>query len=137
MKIRDLTVISLSLIGCSARDDDAAPNNPTIELIEKKLAVHPCVADLDQWERTYRFAKPSGLSAYATNIDHGIVEFHLRRAGRVDIRPGRNVLRRGDREDWPDGPYVQSVDGQFDLATHALRMPRCSRRASAPRLSSL
>ena len=133
MKIHHFMAVSLGLIGCSTGDNDAAPPDPIIELIESKLERHRCIDDLGQWERNYRFARPSGVSAYTTNGDHGVVEFHLRRAGRVEIRPGRNALRRGDLDDWPDGPYVQSVDGYFDLRTHALSMPGCIKGATPRR----
>jgi hypothetical protein len=126
--------VSLGLTGCSTGDNDAAPPDRIIELIENKLERDPCIGDLDRWERNYRFAGSTGLSAYTAMVDHGIVEFHLRRAGSFAIRPGRQVLRRGEKDDWPDGPYVQSVDGYFDLGTHALSMPRCSRTAT-PRSS--
>lgn len=126
MKIHHLWAISLGLVGCSTSSDNATPDESTIALIEAKLAAHPCISDLNKWERNYRFAKPTGLSAYTANIDHGVVDFHLRRAGTVAILPGRIVLSRHDFGDWPDGPYVQSVDGQFDTRTHALRMPRCT-----------
>ena len=131
MKIRHLLALSVGLIGCSTKSNDAAPSESMIDMIESKLERHECIGDLKQWERNYRFARPSGISAYTTKVDQGIVEFHLRRAGRVEIRPGRYALRRGDLGDWPDGPYVQSVDGHFDIGTHALSMPRC-RRGSHP-----
>ena len=126
--------IPLSLIACSTNSDVAAPHDSTIDLIEAKLADHPCIADLNEWERNYRFAKSSGLSAYTAGVDREVVEFHLRRTGTVEIHPRRNVLRRGDLNDWPDGPYVQSVDGQFDMGTHVLRMPRCNRTATARKM---
>ena len=127
MKFHHLLAFSVGLIGCSASDIGTAPADETIELIERRLESHPCIGNLDQWERNYRFARPGGLTAYTTNVDNGIVEFHLRRSGIVEIRPGRNALRRGDLDDWPDGPYVQSVDGYFDLGAHALSMPRCNK----------
>lgn len=125
MKI--ITCISGALLlgACSGAADQAVPNAGLVNLIEQKLASHQCVGDLSQWERTYRFAKPTGFSAFTAHADIDVIEFHLRRAGTVTVSPGRTILRRGEVDDWPDGKYIRSIDGRYKVGGDALRLSRC------------
>jgi len=123
---------TLLLTACSVGSDDAVPSEVHINLIEQRLEKHPCVGDLSKWERNYRFAKTSGFSAYAANADIDVIEFHLRRAGATMIHPVRNIMRRGEIEDWPDGKYIRSIDGRYKLGENRLRVARCSRLEKSP-----
>ena len=126
MKILSCIAGALLLAACSEAADHAVPNNEYINLIEQKLAGHPCVGDLSQWERTYRFAKPRGFSAFTAHADIDVIEFHLRRAGTATVRPGRTVLPRGEVDDWPDGKYIRSIDGRYKIGSDVVRLSRCA-----------
>lgn len=118
---------ALLLYGCAGNDDDATPGAEIILRVEQRLASHPCVGDLRQWERTYRFSRSQGLSAYAVLGQKRRIDFHLRRAGTVRIAPGVRIIPSHGSGDWPDGPYIRAVDGQYDITTDTLRLPSCKR----------
>ena len=103
----------LLLAAChSEADDKAVPNAAVVERLEAKLAQHPCVASLEDWERNYRFSRKAGfVFPGSLNPDLDVIELHLRRAGTVTIRPGRNVMTPGPGGDWPDSrrPYSAST----------------------------
>lgn len=113
---------------CSAAGDDAVPGEDLVNFIEEKLAQHPCVGELAEWERNYRFAKHTGLSAYRSPANRDVIEFHLRRAGTFIIRPGRNVMPRGQVDDWPDGKSVSFIDGRYHIGANQMYLSRCSPR---------
>jgi len=117
------------LAACSPGNQSTFPSDPYIDLIEQRLEQHPCVGNLNEWERNYRFAKPSGLSAYTAQANFDVIEFHLRRAGSTRISPGRNVFTRGEQDDWPDSKGIGFLDGSYKIGERSLRMPRCTRYA--------
>lgn len=125
MKLATSILGGLILAGCSQGGQDAVPSMAHVNAIERKLADDPCIGELTRWERTYRFAKPHGLSAYTAYSDPKVIEFHLRQAGTVAIEPGRRIIRRNALDDWPDGSYVRSIDGTFDVTKSALRLGPC------------
>jgi hypothetical protein len=116
---------ALLMSACSDESDRDVPVDAYINLIEQKLANHPCVGELAQWERSYRFAKPGGISAFTAHADHDVIEFHLRRAGTTTIAPGRNVMRRGSVDDWPDGKNIRYIDGRYKIGENVLRVGSC------------
>ena len=118
--------VALSLAACSAGSEESLPDDAYINLIERKLAEHPCVGDLAKWERNYRYAKATGISAYTANADFDVIEFHLRRAGTTTIDPGRNVMRRGEVDGWPDGKYIRFIDGRYKIGENRMRLSRCA-----------
>ncbi len=129
--MRFLPIMCLVLLGgCYRENPEAAPSAAQIAMVEKRLADHPCVGDLREWERNYRFAPATGISAYTTRSDLDVVEFHLRRAGTFTIEPGVNVLRRADSDDWPDGRNVHSLDGRFKIVGNGLAISRCRPRTN-------
>jgi len=113
------------LAACSEGNENSLPNDFYVNLIERKLAQHPCIGDLSKWERNYRLAKPVGISAYTAHANLDVIEFHLRRAGTTTILPGRNVLRRGEMDDWPDGKYIQFIDGRYRIGGNLMYLSRC------------
>lgn len=123
MKI--LPAAAILLTACSGGSETEVPSEAFVDLIEQRLAAHPCVGDIGKWERSYRFARPTGLSAYTAQADIDVIEFHLRRAGTTTISPGRIVMRRGELDDWPDGQYIRSIDGRYRLGNSTLHLSRC------------
>ena len=117
---------ALYLTACSAGNEESLPGDVYIDLIEQKLAEHPCVGDLAQWERNYRYAKATGISAYTANADFDVIEFHLRRAGTTTIVAGRSVMPRGEVDGWPDGKYIRFVDGRYKIGENRMRLSRCA-----------
>ena len=101
-----------------------------IARLEAKLAKHPCIGDLQQWERNYRFSrKPAFLFPHSINPDLDVIELHLRRVGTVSILPTRNVMVPAPAGDWPDSRPIQSIDGRFTLSSGALALKRCQAAA--------
>jgi len=117
---------ALFLTACSAGDPDSIPDDVYVKLIERKLAEHPCVGNLAQWERNYRYARRTGISAYTADADFDVIEFHLRRAGTTTIIPGRNVMRRGELDGWPDGKYIRFIDGRYKIGENRMQLSRCA-----------
>lgn len=117
----------MSLAACSPGNERSYPLDSHLDLIEQELEGHPCVGDLNKWERNYRFAKPSGLSAYTAHANFDVIEFHLRLAGSTRVSAGRNVFTRGKKDDWPDGKGIRFIDGSYKIGERSLRMPRCTR----------
>ena len=107
-------------------DDDALPAPADIQRVEQRMSRHPCVGNLDQWERNYRFSRKTGLfSPYSLNPDLDVIEFHFRRSGTVTIVPERKVMVPGPGGDWPDSNPIRSLDGKFTLSDGSLAMARC------------
>ena len=127
MKARAAAVMLLLVSACHGQVEDNATPSPThVERLERKLAKHPCVGDLTQWERNYRFSRKSGLlSPHALYPDLDVIELHLRRVGTVRITPQRNVMTPGPGGDWPDSSPIRSIDGKFTLSSGALKLARC------------
>lgn len=125
MNVFPYIVATLLLSACSDKVALSVPGDNFMDLIEGKLAKHPCVGDLSRWERTYRFAKPRGFSAYTMHADIDVIEFHLRRGGTAIVVPGRTVLTRGDDDDWPDGKHVGSIDGRYKIGGGVLQLSPC------------
>lgn len=119
----------VSAAGCNASVNDMdIPSEADIEQVEHRLARHPCVRDLDQWERSYRYSRKVGLlTPYSLNPDLNVVEFHLRRAGTVTIIPGRRIIAHTESGDWPDTQSIQSLHGRYDLNGSMLAISRCER----------
>lgn len=127
MRALSFAVALLLLASCNAHmDDRAVPSADDIARLEARLAEHPCVGDLKDWERSYRFSRKSGLlSPYSLNPDLDVIEFHFRRAGTVSIEPGRKVMAPDRSGDWPDSAAVQSLEGRFTITGGALSLSRC------------
>ena len=126
MEARAVSLALLLLTGCAAEVDDAVPTHSDIQRVEERLMRHPCVGDLDQWERNYRFARKTGLlSPLSWNPDLNVIELHMRRVGTINIRPGSYAWKPRHAEDWPDSRSIQSIDGRFNLANNALSLSRC------------
>jgi hypothetical protein len=132
MDVRTLApAILLLAAGCQAHvEDNAVPSAADIARLEAKLAKHPCIGDLQQWERNYRFSrKPAFLFPHSINPDLDVIELHLRRVGTVSILPTRNVMVPAPAGDWPDSRPIQSIDGRFTLSSGALALKRCQAAA--------
>ena len=114
------------MTACSARSEDSLPDEVYINLIEQRLAKHPCVGDLANWERNYRFAKASGISAYTAQADFDVIELHFRHAGATTIHPSRNLLPRGEMDSWPEGKSIRTIDGRYKIGENRLRVSRCT-----------
>ena len=130
MRSAPIILAFVFLGGCYRENPEAAPSETQVAMVERRLAGHPCVGDLNDWERYYRFAPATGISAYTTRSDLDVIEFHLRRAGTFTIQPGVNVLRRADSDDWPDGRNVYSLDGRFKIVGDGLSISRCRPRTN-------
>ena len=129
MPARLVLLASLILIGCNPSiDDNAVPPSADVNRLEAKLSQNACIGDLDQWERNYRFSRKSGLlTPHSLYPDLDVIEFHLRRVGAVEIRPGRNLVRPR-ATDWPDSSPIEAVDGRFTVSSGALALSGCKRR---------
>ncbi|QNN64179.1 hypothetical protein H9L12_07270 [Sphingomonas rhizophila] len=131
MKHRWILGLLPLLSACEAADGDGLPDERHVQRIEQRLAANPCIGDLRQWERLYRFADPGGFSAYTAHPNFDVIDFHLRRAGTTTITPGRVIVPRGERRDWPDDRFVQSIDGSYKIGEDRMtliRVPRCQRQ---------
>jgi len=126
MKPGLLAMSVLLLTSCNQGTADSAPLETDVARLEAKLARHPCVGNLEDWERNYRFAKQEGfLWGYSIDPASDIIEFHLRRIGTVTIEPGIKVISPAQSEDWPEIPTVRSVDGTFGIVGGRLNVSRC------------
>lgn len=127
MGARALAFTLLLLAGCNAEiDDNAVPADADIERLEERLSQHPCVGNLDQWERNYRFSRKSGLfSPYSLQPDLDVVELHLRRVGTVSVKPGKHIWMPRHGGDWRDSKPARSLDGRFSLGDDKLVLSGC------------
>jgi hypothetical protein len=117
--------LCLLLLACAAEGDSSAPSEQQIAAVEAKLASHPCIGSLTSWERNYRFGMSKRM--FWPQSDHpnfDVIEFHLRRAGSVQIAPGRAGFRTGSG-DWPDSSSIRSIDGSFVISSGRLNVGRC------------
>jgi hypothetical protein len=111
----------LMLAGCSFDTGEGPlPAEADIDRLEAKLAGHPCVGDLNGWERSYRYSTKTGLlTPYSLNPDLDVIELHLRRAGTVTIQAGRTTFPSASGG-WPDSAAVQSIEGRYKVTARAL-----------------
>jgi len=107
------------------------PNEADLSSLEAKLARHPCVGDLQIWERSYRFLRTPRMLE-PDHIDFSVIEFHFRRAGMITVVPGHNVFNPDDSENWPDSPAVQALSGRYSIKSGALNMARCRPLSQSP-----
>jgi hypothetical protein len=130
MRLALLPSVLLLATACGSEvEDNAVPPPAAIEQLEQRLARHPCVSNLDEWERNYRYSRKAGLfTQYSLNPDFDVIEFHLRRAGSVTITAGRNVVQSPPDGDWPDSRPIEAIDGRFTLSSGSLRLAGCARR---------
>ena len=128
MHRRALLLVTLLLVACQDDVvDNAVPEPADVERLEARLAQHPCIGPLADWERNYRYSRKTGLfSPHSLNPDIDVIEFHLRRAGTIAISPGRNVMAPAPSGDWPDSNPIQSVDGKFTLSSSSLNISPCT-----------
>lgn len=72
--MRALALVLL-LSGCDTGvPDTATPPEADIQRAEARLAQHPCVGNLDLWERNYRFSrKPSLLWPHSFYPDFDVI----------------------------------------------------------------
>jgi len=123
--------LSLLLLACAAEGDSSVPSEQQIAKAEAKLASHPCIGALASWERNYRFGMSKRM--FWPQSDHpnfDVIEFHLRRAGSVNIAGGRARFSTGSG-DWPDSSSIESIDGSFVISSGRLNVGRCKPEAMA------
>jgi len=118
-----------ALLGCSDPADElSVPRAADVDRLETAAARHPCVGNLDRWERNYRFAMSKRMFwPQSDHADQDVIEFHFRQAGSVSIAPARNVIGLGQDGDWPDSSPIRSLDGSFTISTGRLNLERCRR----------
>ena len=133
MKLRVLPLLLLAA-GCHYQvEDRSVPEEADVARLEAKLAAHPCVGPLENWERNYRYSRKTGLfSLYTVHADFNVIEFHLRRAGTITIAPGRHIMEPHPTGDWPDSNPIQSIDGKFALSGGSLSLAPCARARRRP-----
>jgi hypothetical protein len=127
MRIRAALFCVFLLSACGEESEHLPfPGEPDLVKLETKLSRHPCVGNLDDWERTYRFKhKPGTLMSGST--DFGVIEFHFRRAGTITLTPGRKAVSPDDSENWPDSPAVKVLEGNYNIRSGTLSVQRCQR----------
>ena len=126
MRIAALAAGIMIVGGCSYEASERPlPTEADVSRLEDKLTGHPCVGDLSEWERDYRYSMTTGLfTPYSLNPDLDIIEFRLRRAGTVTIHAGRKILP-SKRGSWPDSAAVQSVEGRYKIKGGGLTIHGC------------
>lgn len=125
------SALCVLLIACAAEQDSSVPSGQQIALVEAKLAAHPCVGSLASWERNYRYGMSKRM--FWPQSDHpnfDVIEFHLRRAGTVEIAAGQAGFATGSG-DWPDSSSIRSIDGSFVIGSGRLKVGRCQQGATA------
>lgn len=127
MKMYIAAAVILLSAACSPNDhENSLPTREDVDRLEQQLANHPCVGALGDWERNYRFSRKTGLfSSHTFYPDFGVIEFHLRKGGTIEISPGRKIMPQRPDGDWPDSSPIQSVDGRFTLSSNSLRLAPC------------
>ena len=119
------SALCVLLMACAAEQDSSVPSEEQIASVEARLASHPCIGSLESWERNYRYGMSKRM--FWPQSDHpnfDVIEFHLRRAGSVNIAPGRSRFSTGSG-DWPDSSSIQSIDGSFVIGSGRLNVGRC------------
>ena len=126
-----LALSSLFLVAgaCSPeRRADEVPSAEQIDRVETALSRSPCIGDLAQWERNYRYSRKAGMFFWhSINPDLEVIEMHLRQAGTVAVRPGRAVVEPSLSRDWPDIKGIRAIDGRFWLGNGRLQLRGCPR----------
>ncbi|WP_345169385.1 hypothetical protein [Sphingomonas daechungensis] len=131
MKRPCAAVLCAFLLGCAAEGEYPKPSEAEIDRVEARLADHPCVGSLDSWERNYRYGERR--RTFWPQIDHAdldVITFHLRRAGTVEIIPGRAIFSTGSG-DWPDSRAIRAIDGSLVLSSGRLSVSRCQAEPKA------
>ena len=124
------SALCVLLMACAAEQDSSVPSEEQVASVEAKLASHPCIGSLESWERNYRYGMSKRM--FWPQSDHpnlDVIEFHLRRAGSVNIAPGRSRFSTGGG-DWPDSSSIQSIDGSFVIGSGRLNVGRCKPAAT-------
>src|SRR5690606_9222229 len=82
-------LLGLCLLASCSGDEGHSPlpAQSDIARMEAKLARHPCVGDLDRWERSYRYKRNRGMFS-SDSTDFSVIEFHFRKAGTITLVPG-------------------------------------------------
>ena len=127
MKAAGPLALCALLLGCSDPATElSVPRPADVDRLEAAAARHPCIGELDGWERNYRFAMSKRI--FWPQSDHAnqdVIDFHYRRVGSVAIAPARNLVPLGANGDWPDSSPIRSVDGSFAISTGKLSVARC------------
>jgi hypothetical protein len=120
-----------ALAGCAPQTDDSSiPPESEIARLEAALSNHPCVGDLNSWERNYRISRKAGwIFSRSINPDLDVIEFHLRKSGTITISSGRKVVRWSENGDWPDSRTVEALDGRYHINGARLSLSGCKAAA--------
>ena len=127
MKVVPCIALGLALASCSQGGaDPSAPRIHDVDRLETKIATHPCVREVEGWERNYRF----GMSRrffwpQSDHPDFDVIEFHYRRVGTLEIKAARNYFTTDASGDWPDSSPIRTVDGSFAITSGQLSIRRC------------
>lgn len=105
------------------------PGDTDLAKLEQKLARHPCIGELDLWERSYRFKRTSGMFS-SDSTDFSVIEFHFRRTGTITLVPGSKAVSPDDSENWPDSPSIETLSGRYNVKSGRLSVERCRPRPS-------
>lgn len=122
-------LVFVFLLACTRETHSPIPSESDIERLETRLAKHPCVGNLDAWERNYRYKRNASVF-WADNTDFAMIEFHFRRAGTITLRPGRRIMGPHDSLDWPDSSAIRSVSGVFNTKSGTTGVKKCRPLAS-------
>lgn len=127
MRIRGTLLALCLLAGCDDQQGHSPlPGEADLVKLEQKLGRHPCVGNLDLWERSYRFKRTPGMFS-SDNTDFGVIEFHFRKAGTITLVPGSKTVSPDDSESWPDSPSVEALSGRYNVKSGTLSVARCRR----------
>lgn len=129
MKAAVALAFALLLMSCSTGDEDQTlPRSEDVERLEAKVSSHPCVGNLGEWERNYRFGMSSRMFwPQSDHPDLDIIEFHYRKVGSFTIRPERNLARPSAGRDWRDSSSIQTIDGSYKISSGRLNVASCKR----------
>jgi hypothetical protein len=126
-----LLLVCVVLADCGrSRDEDLAGPTPqprVIDVLEAALSRFPCIGDIRKWERRYRFERNRDLyDPRRGEVSLNTIEFHLKRAGRFGVRPGRHIsppasVRVFELDDRP----TDVAWGTYDVPTRTLKLTQC------------
>lgn len=127
MKAAIALAFSLMVMGCSQTGDESpAPRAGDVDKLESRLSGHPCIGQLDGWERNYRLGMSRRMFWPQSDYpDLDVVEFHFRKAGTIAIAPTRNLVTASQNRDWRDSSSIQTIDGSFVVSSGRLNLARC------------
>lgn len=120
--------LGILAIGCSQERHSPMPREADIQRLEARLANHPCVGELDGWERNYRY-KRTASAFWTDNTDFSVIEFHFRQAGTITLAPVRRIIGPDNSADWPDSRAIRSVSGVFNTKSGTARLAKCRRES--------